>query len=332
MSDSQAAAQSAQQPSLSIAAAAEKLRVQREAQQSKSISDSDAAGKLAEQRAAGDLSAEAQRAKAEVKGGEPDEGDEAAPVVSTESAIAAAAAADDGLIDLGDGLKVTLDQVREGFMLKADHTRKTQALAEERRALERDRKDKLSRLDEALTRFQEPTGPSKPLQAFLAEDPANGLRRFVEHIDRQQRIAIARELAKQERADHLAAAGKLRDEKLRSDYWPSKAEAETGVADAAAYAKSYGYDDAALTDLLTDPSVIMVLDKARKFDELQAGKARIERIVADKPKVVKPGAKVSTQVAVQSAADAARSKLKASGSLSDAVAYLQAQRKATGRQ
>jgi hypothetical protein len=65
---------------------------------------------------------------------------------------------------------------------------------------------------------------------------------------------------------------------------------------------------------------------------VQAGKAGIERIVADKPKVVKPGAKVSTQAAVQSAADAARSKLKTSGSLSDAVAYLQAQRKAEGRQ
>jgi hypothetical protein len=52
--------------------------------------------------------------------------------------------------------------------------------------------------------------------------------------------------------------------------------------------------------------------------------------VADKPKVVKPGAKVSAQAANHSATQSARNKLKSSGSLSDAVAYLQAQRKTKG--
>lgn len=306
MSDTQSAAPNAQAGTLSIV---------------------QAAAKLAEQR-----TADARRAEAagQVMGDEPEEEDSLEPIPAPDPDVApveAEGAGADGLIDLGDGVKVTLEQVREGFMLKADHTRKTQALAEERRALERDRKVKLSRLDEALTRIQEQSGPPKPLQAFLAEDPARGLQRFVEQTDRHQRIAAAREQLKREREDQLAGARKRRDEQLAADYWTSRAETEKGIADAAAYAKSYGHDEAALTEFLADPSVIIVLDKARKYEELQAGKAHIERLIADKPKVVRPGAKVSAQAAHQSAVQGARSKLKATGSLSDAVTYLQAQRK-----
>ena len=234
------------------------------------------------------------------------------------------------MIDLGDGVSVTLDQVREGFMLKADHTRKTQALAEERRALEAVRAQKLLALEQALGQVQQQIAAPKTLQAYLAEDPVNGLARFAQQVDRMQQLAAARDLARQQRDEHLSAAAAARDRQLAESYWTSPEEARKGVAEAASYARSYGYDDGALAAAMVDPAVVAILDKARKFDELQAGKARIERMVADKPRVVKPGAKVTSQAASQSAAAHARARLKSSGSLGDAVAYLQAQRKTKG--
>ncbi len=292
----------------------------------------EAADRLAEQRSAEAHLARRAEAAGEVMGGEPEEGD--APDDVADRADSTSEAPDDGLIDLGDGLRVSLDQVREGFMLKADHTRKTQALAEERRAVEAVRAQKLMALEQALEQalgqLQQQAAPSKSLQALLAEDPVNGLARFAQQVDRMQQLSAARELARGQRNEHLAAAKAERDRHLAQHYWTSAAEAEKGIAEAVGYAKSYGYGDEFLAAALNDPHAVAILDKARKFDELQAGKARIERLVADKPKVVRPGAKVSAQAANHGAAQSARSKLKSSGSLSDAVAYLQAQRKTKG--
>lgn len=312
MSDSQAAAQTAQPVSLSIA---------------------EAADKLAGQRAAEAQLARRAQAAGQVMGAAPEDEDDVAAVVPGDAAEAPAdvqTAGQDGLIDLGDGLRVSLDQIREGFMLKADHTRKTQSLAEERRALEAVRAQKLAMLEQTLAQLQQQVTAPKSLQALLAEDPVNGLARFAQQVDRMQQLAAAREMTRRERDEHRAASRAERDRHLAERYWTSRDEVEKGVADALVYAKSYGYGDDYLADALGDPNVVAILDKARKFDELQAGRVRIERMVADKPKVVRSGAKVSTQAAHHSAAQGARSKLKATGSLSDAVAYLQAQRKMKG--
>lgn len=312
MSDSQAAAPSAQAASLSIA---------------------EAAGKLAEQRAAEAQLARRAEAAGQVMGAVPDDEGEMVPAVPadmTEAPTDIGNDAQDGLIDLGDGLRVSLEQIREGFMLKADHTRKTQSLAEERRALESVRAQKLAMLEQTLAQLQQQVTTPKSLQALLAEDPVNGLARFAQQVDRMQQLAAAREMTRRQREEHSAARRTERDRHLAERYWSSREDVEKGVADAHGYAKSYGYGDDYLSDALADPNVVAILDKARKFDELQAGRSRIERMVADKPKVVRPGAKVSAQAAHHSAAQGARSKLKATGSLSDAVAYLQAQRKTKG--
>jgi hypothetical protein len=312
MSDSQAAAPSAQQPSLSIA---------------------EAAGKLAEQRTADARLARRAEAAGQVMGGEPEDESDVAPPPPSEASDEAANLPEgpaDNIIDLGDGVQVTLEQVREGFMLKADHTRKTQALAEERRALEAMRAQKLAALEQALGQLQQHVTAPKSLQALLAEDPVNGLARFAQQVDRMQQLSAARDLARQQRDEHLATLRAARDRELAEGYWTSRGEAEKGIADATAYAKTYGYGDDFLATALNDPHAVAILDKARKFDELQAGRSRLERLVADKPKVVRPGAKVSAQAAHQSVVQGARSRLKSTGSLGDAVAYLQAQRKAKG--
>ncbi len=307
MQDNQAAAQSAQPAPLSIADAGAKLVDQREAE-ARLVRRANAAG--------------------EAMGGDPSEDD--APPGPEDAGAPVLENPDDRLIDLGDGLRVSLDQIREGFMLKADHTRKTQALAEERRAVEAIRAQKIMALETALGHLQQQVTSPRTLQALIAEDPANGLTRFAQQVDRMQQLAAARDLARQQREEYMTAARAERDRHLAQNYWSTPAEAERGIAEAHGYAKSYGYGDDDLAAALNDPNVVAILDKARRFDELQAGRSRMERMVADKPKVMRPGVKVGAQAANHTAAQSARSRLKATGSLSDAVSYLQAQRKTKG--
>ena len=65
-----------------------------------------------------------------------------------------------------------------------------------------------------------------------------------------------------------------------------------------------------------------VMDKAAKYDALQAGKDKVARMIAGKPKVVRPGAKQTSQAQGQAAVRSAHAKLKSSGNLADAVALL----------
>jgi hypothetical protein len=65
------------------------------------------------------------------------------------------------------------------------------------------------------------------------------------------------------------------------------AEKATAVREAA---KVYGFSDAEL-DSVTDPRMVKVLSEAAAYRKLQTEKKTIDKKVADKPPVVKPGAK-----------------------------------------
>jgi hypothetical protein len=66
------------------------------------------------------------------------------------------------------------------------------------------------------------------------------------------------------------------------------------------YAMSQGYSQADL-QTLTDPKVVIALDKARRFDELQAARVALKAKGQDAPKVVKPGStqRVSGKQAIE---------------------------------
>lgn len=65
-----------------------------------------------------------------------------------------------------------------------------------------------------------------------------------------------------------------------------------------------------------------MVDKAAKYDALQKGSGKVARMIADKPRVVRPGAKHSNQAQGQAAVRNAHAKLKSSGNLADAVALI----------
>jgi len=242
----------------------------------------------------------------------------------------------EGTIDLGDGVKVTLDEVRDGFMLKADHTRKTQALAEERREVETIRTQKLAQLDQLIARLEPATGENQPKSRrdFIAEyGVEDGLDKWEAH---QRQVEAVKEIARRTRAeaDTKAKAKALaeRDQDLSENYnkeWAVQEKRNAAYTKITGYALKEGVPAEVLQDL-TEPWAIRVLDKARQFDAIQAGKGQIQKVLTAAPPVIRPGAKMGTQALAQSGVQAARKQLETSGTWQDAVSVLRAQRKARG--
>lgn len=231
-------------------------------------------------------------------------------------------------IDLGDGVKVSLDEVRDGFMLKADHTRKTQNLAAERRQFESERAQRLHELDHLTGALKHQIPRPRSLKDWLAGDPQGGLAKFAEQTERLELLVNATRAAEGQRARALLEAEAARDRDLAASYnadWSDHGKRNKDYAALSAFALQEGAKPEELRGLVR-PWMIRVMDKAAKYDALQASKGKVAKMIADKPRVVKPGAKVSHQAAGQSAIQNAHARLKSSGNLADAVALLRTMR------
>lgn len=236
-------------------------------------------------------------------------------------------------IDLGDGLVVTADEVRDGFMLKADHTKKTMALADERKAFESQRNQKLSQLDKIVLALQQSLPQPKTRKQFTDEyGLEEGLDRFDEQNERLARMKAASSVAERERFTLLAEKTVERDKALAETYrkeWADASVRDKEYTEMSAFALSLGATPEQLREAV-EPWMIQVLHMALKNSQAEKGRAGIVKTIAEKPKVTKPGAKVTAQAGAQNSYQSAMGDLKKTGSLEAAVNVLRA-RRALGR-
>ena len=232
-------------------------------------------------------------------------------------------------IDLGDGVKVTVDEVRDGFMMKADHTRKTQALADERRSFEADRTQRLSELDKVIAAGKQVLPQAKDLDVFVEELGAEeGLKAFSRQQKMFGQLSQAWKAAENEKQQQHLAAEQARDKHLAEHYnkeWADPDKRDKAYTELSAYALKDGAHPSELRGL-TQPWMLKALDKAAKYDAIQANKGKVTKLVASVPKVTRPGARITPQSAGQTSIQNAEARLKSSGNLVDAVALLRAKR------
>jgi hypothetical protein len=122
-----------------------------------------------------------------------------------------------------------------------------------------------------------------------------------------------------ERQQQISAARVEMDKVLSKDLkgWGDELGAKIST-----YALSQGYTTEDLSRV-TDPRVVIALDKARRFDELQNAKLELKASVRGVPKVVKPGSpRQSTNVA-----ELAKARFQKTRSDDDAIALLEARSK-----
>lgn len=205
----------------------------------------------------------------------------------------------------GEEVEVELDELIKGYQQGTDYTKKSQALAEQRKAIEAERQhleyvkqerqayaQKLQALDSFLT--QQNRGVD--LDVLKETDPIGYAVAVAEQSQREKQLAVVRaeqqRLAQQQQAEHQASLQnhlRQESEKLVSLI----PELATPQGDAVRkqirdYAKSVGWTDEELSSVY-DSRAVVSLYKAMKYEQLQKSKPEVTKKLQAAPKMMRSG-------------------------------------------
>lgn len=232
-------------------------------------------------------------------------------------------------------VEVPLDELLKGYSRTADYTKKTQEVAEARKAVESERQkiDEASRLRDqyaerlsVIEQMLNQTEKAEDLSALKETDPIGYAVRVAEQAEREKQLTAVRaerqRLAQQQQAEqserlkaHLASeAAKLRDAIPEIS---DEVKGEVVKREIREFAKSIGFSDQELAQVY-DSRAVLTLYKAMQYDKLQKGKPQVTKKVNAAPKMLKPG--TSTPEASESeTTKRMRAQLKKSGKKDDAA-------------
>jgi hypothetical protein len=183
-----------------------------------------------------------------------------------------------------DGKAVTLtkDEVAKGYLRTEDYTRKTQALAEERKqfhghaqAVMQERQQYAALLP-ALEQQIKNLLPVEPnWEELAAVDPVEFNRQWAAKQLRDQKLsaiqqeqqrlhALAQQQVEQQTSAQAAQARELLLQKFPE--WRDAAKGAEGKRRVRSYLAQYGYSDAEI-GAVTDPRAVEIAEKARRYDE-----------------------------------------------------------------
>lgn len=237
----------------------------------------------------------------------------------------------------GEEIEVDLDELINGYQRTADYTKKSQALAEQRKAIEAERQhleqvkqerqayaQKLQALDQFLTQQNK----GEDLEALKETDPIGYAVKVAERTEREKQLAVVRaeqaRIAQQQQADQQQALQnhlKSEAEKLNASIpelaTPKGDEIRKQIRE---YAKSVGWSDQELASVY-DHRAVVTLYRAMKFEQLQKSKPEIQKKVSQAPKMLKSGTSAPPTQSQQDKQLAQR--LRQSGKVKDAAALFE---------
>jgi len=222
-------------------------------------------------------------------------------------------------------------ELKDALLRTQDYTRKTQEVAEMRRAAEQrvqaiqaqeqimaatfDKAAELKQIQSQLSQFDQidwqALSDADPVQAQKLLIARQNLERSYGQKAQELQMAQAQyqQLTAQQRQQMLQEAAKELKQRLPEFDAKMAERIRTTV-------KEYGYSDQELSNV-TDPRLVQVLHDAMKWRELQAQKPQAMKKVAEAPKAVKPQAqtpKPRNQAALQ--------RLKTHGRVEDLASFL----------
>lgn len=201
-------------------------------------------------------------------------------------------------------LDVDLDELIKGYSRTSDYTKKTQNLAEQRKAVESER----ARIDEAAKLRdtyaqrlqvieQMLTQPAEDLTALKDQDPIGYAVKMAENMEREKQLQAVRAereslQAKQasEHQERLKSHIQQEAERLRSAIpdFGDEVKGEVIRKEIKDYAKSVGWTDQELSQVY-DHRAVLTLYRAMQYEKLQKSKPAISKRVAEAPKSLAPG-------------------------------------------
>lgn len=235
----------------------------------------------------------------------------------------------------GEEIEVELDELISGYQRSKDYTQKSQALAEQRKALETEQaqvaevqaeREAYSQRLQALDSFLASQMPSNENLAELKEiDPIGYAVKIAERSElekQSQAVKVEQDrLAQKQQAENDARLQKhLQNEsQLLLAALPEMA-GEKGDAlkkEVLSYAKDSGYTNQQLSQLY-DHKAVVHLYKSMKYDQLQGSKPEALKKVQAAPKTMKAGTTPAPSNSQQK--QKAMQKLRQTGRVADAAA------------
>ena len=235
----------------------------------------------------------------------------------------------------GEEVEVSLDELLNGYSRTADYQKKTQSLAEQRKAVEADRvkiaeaaqtRETYAQRLQVIEQLLQQQDQGLDLASLKSEDPiayAVAMGEKMERDKQLQAVQIERQRVQQEQQSytqvqlqkHIQAEQAKLVEAIPE--FKDDVKAEVVRRDIRNYAKSQGFTDQELSQVY-DSRAVLALYKAAQYDKLMAGKGVTSKKVANAPKTIRPGTS-NPQSSDNETFKKERAVLRQSGNKKDAV-------------
>jgi len=235
----------------------------------------------------------------------------------------------------GEEREVTLQELIEGYQKGTDYHKKTNALAEQRKAVEAEKaaveqakqaRDAYAERLKVMDQFLSQQMQGEDIESLKETDPIAYAVKVAEMTRQekqlqqlraeQQRIAREQQAEQEVHMERRIAEEAQKVANAIPDYADPK-KGEKVRSDLRAFAKSIGYSDAELASA-TDSRAVVTLWMAAQYQKLQQSKPGVTKKVTEAPKLLKPG--TATGKTIQSeAAKQDFARLKKTGSRQDAA-------------
>ena len=232
-------------------------------------------------------------------------------------------------------VEVTLDELLKGYSRTSDYTKKTQTLAEQRKAVEAERQrieeaakvrdqyaQRLAVVEQMLTQQ-----PEENLAELKETDPIAYTMKVAERMEREKQLAAIRQerqaiAARQqaEQQERLKAHLSSEAERLKAAIpeMADEAKGEVIRKEIKDFAKSIGFSDQELAQVY-DHRAVLTLYEAMQWRKLQQGKIQSAKKVNEAPKMLKAGTTSKTTTAEQDAVKKMKQRLAKTGDRRDAA-------------
>ena len=244
----------------------------------------------------------------------------------------------------GQTTQVSLDELLNGYSRQSSFTKKSQQLAEDRKAMEslqqqyntevsqiqQERQQYAQYLQNVIENSKLEEWGSIDWEALKRDDP-------IEYLSKRDELRVQQDQVRQLQAEQASAQQKAHhgqqqqwQEAVKSEHaalvdklpeW-GKPDAQRELAGKLRdYAKGQGYQDGEI-DSLVDHRSFIILNKARMYDELQGSDVKSKKL-KNKPKVIRGGKASSKNAEAKSSRTAKMKRLRQSGHVDDAATLLE---------
>jgi Tfp pilus assembly protein PilN len=222
-----------------------------------------------------------------------------------------------------------------GYSRTADYQKKTQSLAEQRKAVEADRvkieeaaktRETYAQRLQVIEQLLQQQDQGEDLSNLKAEDPIAYAVAMAEKMEREkqlQAVQMERQRVQQEQQSYTQAQLQKHIQAEQAKLveaipeFKDDVKAEVIRRDIRNYAKAQGFTDQELSQVY-DSRAVLALYKAAQYDKLMAGKGVTSKKVANAPKTIRPGTS-NPQSSENETAKKDRAALRQSGNKKDAA-------------